>query len=396
MNKTPNRILPTIVFSQFAGTSLWFAGNAILPQIQSSWNLPDSSIAHVTSMVMLGFIAGTFTFAIFSIADRFKPSLVFLTCAILGALMNASLLVFPGSFTVLLVARFLTGIFIAGIYPVGMKIASDWFEGKLGKALGFLVGALVIGSAFPHLLNYTGGQISWKLVLIGTSVLSVLGGLAMYLLVGEGPFRKKGAHFQPSKLLEVFKKKDFRSAAFGYFGHMWELYTFWAFLPFIINYYNQQHQTYINPSLWTFIIMAMGALGCVFGGYISIKQGSAKVAFKFLTLSGILCAISPAFYQMEQSQFLAVLMLWGFAVIGDSAQFSSLNATTAPRNYVGTALTIAVSIGFLLTIPSIQLMGYLSGKMPTEWLLLTLVVGPIFGLFYTRGLIQQPKKKKRS
>lgn len=387
--KIPKQILPAIVFSQFAGTSLWFAGNAILPQIQTAWALPESSVAHVTSMVMFGFIVGTFAFAFLSIADRFKSTKVFLICSILGALFNSSIILLPESFLALLIARFLTGITLAGIYPVGMKIASDWYKGKLGKALGYLVGALVIGSAFPHLLNHFGGDLSWKFVLIGTSIIALLGGLAMYFLVGEGPFRTQGAQFDPRKMFDVFKKKAFRSAAFGYFGHMWELYTLWAFLPFVLTYYNANHDSEIPVSLWTFIIMAAGAIGCIVGGYVSEKKGSAKVAFFYLGITGILCLASPIFFDLPPELFLTILFIWGIAVIGDSPQFSSLNALTAPIEYRGTAITIAVSIGFLLTIPSIQLLGYLSELMNTQWLLFTLVIGPIFGLISTRPLLKR-------
>lgn len=335
---------------------------------------------------MLGFIAGTFLFALFSVADRFKSSRVFLSCALLGAMSNIAILVLPQSYLVLLLCRFLTGFFLAGIYPVGMKIASDWFSGNLGKALGYLIGALVLGTAFPHLLNYIGAGISWSSVLIGTSLLAVLGGLLVFFLVGDGPYRKAGSKFEPHRIINVFKIKAFRSAAFGYFGHMWELYTFWAFLPFVLAFYNQQNNAEINVSLWTFIIMASGAFGCIAGGISSLKIGSAKVAYRFLLASGLLCVLSPLLFSIPPFAFLALLVIWGIAVIGDSAQFSTLNAQTAPPEFKGTALTIAVSIGFLLTIPSIQLLGFLSEQINTKWLLLTLVVGPIFGLINTKRL----------
>lgn len=389
MNRTtPRHVLPIIVFAQFAGTSLWFAGNAILPQIQQGWLLPKDSIAQVTSSVMLGFIGGTLIFALTSLADRFNASKVFFVSALFGAIFNSAVLFTGESFTALLVFRFLTGICIAGIYPVGMKIASDWFDGRLGKALGYLVGALVIGSAFPHLLNHFGAGYDWKPVLLGTSALGILGGFLMYFFVGEGPSRVKSSSFSPKEAFRVFKKSEFRWAAFGYFGHMWELYTFWAFLPLILSYYAETHSISLPVSLWTFIVMAIGMVGCVLGGLISIKKGSAKVAFSFLLTSGILCLLSPLFYTLPPIVFLALLCFWGFAVIGDSAQFSSLNAQKAPIELKGTALTIAVSIGFFLTIPSIQLLQLLTNYLPIEWLLFTIAIGPVFGLITTRKLIK--------
>lgn len=383
----PKRILPVIVFAQFAGTSLWFAGNAILPQVQEAWQLPESSIASITSSVMLGFITGTFLFALFSISDRFKPTRVFLICSLLGAIANIGLLFMETTYFNLIVLRFVTGIFIAGIYPIGMKISADWFGKELGKALGYLVGALVLGSAFPHLLNHLGSQLSWKFVLIGTSILAAIGGITMITFVGDGPHRVLGAKFEPSKIVSVFKEKSFRSAAFGYFGHMWELYTLWAFVPVVLAFYATQNGTKMPISLWTFIIIACGSIGCVLGGLFSQRLGSARVAFRFLLLSGIICLISPLLYFLPQPLFLLAFMIWGFAVIGDSAQFSSLNTLTAPPAFKGTALTIAVSIGFLLTIPSIQLLQYLSEFIATEWLLFTLVIGPIFGLRATKYLL---------
>ncbi|MBO6494626.1 MAG: MFS transporter [Roseivirga sp.] len=390
MNKIPKHILPVIVFAQFAGTSLWFAGNAILPQIQQTWALPKDSIAQVTSSVMLGFIGGTLIFALTSLADRFNASKVFFLSAVLGALFNSAVLFTGESFGALLLFRFLTGICIAGIYPVGMKIASDWFDGRLGKALGYLVGALVIGSAFPHLLNHFGAGYDWRPVLVGTSVLGISGGLLMYFLVGEGPARVKSTSFSPKEAFKVFQKKEFRWAAFGYFGHMWELYTFWAFTPLVLSYYSETQSINLPISLWTFIIMALGMIGCVLGGIVSIRKGSAKVAFGFLLASGILCLLSPMFFQLPPSVFLVLLCFWGFVVIGDSAQFSSLNAQKAPIELKGTALTIAVSVGFFLTIPSIQLLQLLTNYLGVEWLLFTLAIGPVLGLLATKKLIDNP------
>jgi len=390
INNIPKRILPTIIFAQFAGTSLWFAGNAILKDLQTEWQLPSDVIATVTSSVQFGFILGTFLFAFLSIADRFKPSRVFFACALIGALLNFSITIITPSYFLLLLTRFLTGFFLAGIYPVGMKIASDWYGGKLGKALGFLVGALVIGTAIPHLINYFGQQLPWSYVLLSTSLLAAIGGFSMLFLVGDGPFRKTGSKFSPGQIKTIFKNKSFRSAAFGYFGHMWELYAFWAFVPIILTYYNSLNaQVNLHVSLWSFIIIGVGAISSAIGGIYSIKYGSAKSAFIFLLISGVCCLLSPLFFELPPYLFLTILILWGFAVVGDSAQFSSLNAQTAPPELVGTALTIVVSIGFLITIPSLQLLSYLNNVVETRWIFLALVIGPIFGLVNTRFLLKE-------
>jgi MFS family permease len=388
-SKIPKRILPTIIFAQFAGTSLWFAGNAILKDLQVDWQLPSDALASITSAVQLGFILGTFLFALLSIADRFKPSKVFFVSALVGALLNVSITIIPPSYFLLLTTRFLTGFFLAGIYPVGMKIASDWYGGKLGKALGYLVGALVIGTALPHLINYFGAQLSWTFVLKTTSLLALIGGLAMLFLVDDGPFRKTSSKFSPQQIKVIFKEKSFRSGAFGYFGHMWELYTFWAFVPVILHFYNVSQNQHIDVSLWSFIIIGAGAIASAIGGFYSIKFGSAKSAFIFLLISGVCCLLSPLFFELPPYLFLSIMTLWGFAVVGDSAQFSSLNAQTAPPELIGTALTIVVSIGFLITIPSLQLLSYLDNLLKTKWIFLVLVIGPVFGLVSTQFLLKK-------
>ena len=224
-------ILPTIVIAQFCCTSLWFAGNGVLSELTASFNLEASALGHLTSAVQLGFIIGTMVFAVLTIADRFSPSKVFLFSAVLGALFNLGTIIPGNSFLSLIIFRLLTGFFLAGIYPIGMKIAADYYTKGLGKSLGFLVGALVVGTAFPHLLKGLTLAMDWQVVILGTSILAITGGILMLLLVPDGPNRKAGARLDVYAFFRVFKDKAFRAAAFGYFGHMWELYTFWAFVP---------------------------------------------------------------------------------------------------------------------------------------------------------------------
>jgi MFS family permease len=374
----PWYILPVIIFAQFAGTSLWFAGNAVLPDLQKAFNLAPESLGAITSSVQFGFIIGTLLFAFFLIADRFSPSKVFFICALLGALFNVSIYFFAEGFSTILVLRFLTGLCLAGIYPVGMKISADWFEKGLGKALGYLVGALVLGTAFPHLVRASLGDLPWSYVLMTVSGLSVLGGIAILFLVPDGPFRRKSRQFDPRAIVKIFKVKDFRSAAFGYFGHMWELYAFWAFVPFVLETYQRTAGLSINVPIWSFAIIAMGTLGCVLGGYASLKIGSGKVAFIMLLISGLGCLISPF---LLQSYFfplvIAFLLIWGFAVVGDSPQFSTLVALTAPKEFTGSALTIVNSLGFFITIFSIELLNVQQGN--GIYLFWWLLPGPLFG-----------------
>lgn len=380
MQKTPAFILPVIVFAQFAGTSLWFAGNAVIGDLQAALNLPSENIGDITSAVQLGFIFGTLVFAILSIVDRFSPSKVFLFSAIAGAFFNCCVLWLATDLFSLLAFRFLTGFCLAGIYPVGMKISADWYAKGLGKALGYLVGALVLGTAFPHLLKALTGELPFNYILFATSFLAVIGGFLLYFLVGDGPNRKAAPRFEWNAIPKIFSFKKFRSAAFGYFGHMWELYAFWAFVPIILSTYNKMQNAEIDISLWSFLIIAVGGLGCVVGGYISLKRGSAKVAVGMLLTSGFLCLLSPILFFLPKFIFLFALIIWGFTVIGDSPQFSTIVAQTAPKEYIGTALTIVNCIGFALTIFSIQLLVFLENKIGAEFYYLFLLPGVVFGL----------------
>ena len=387
----PSHILPVIIFSQFTGTSLWFAGNAVVLDLQRDWGLAEHSLGYITAAVQLGFIVGTLVFAFLAIADRFSPRWVFFACSMAGALANIALLAAPEGLSGLLLLRFVTGFFLAGIYPVGMKIAAGWFEKGLGRALGYLVGALVLGTAFPHLIRSSGAELPWQQVMTGVSVLASIGGITMLLLVPDGPYLAKASAFNPRVLAIIFRSKSFRASAFGYFGHMWELYTLWAFIPIWLLAYSEMHGITFNIPLWSFLVIGIGFFGCAIGGVISTKIGSAKVAASQLTVSGICCLLSPLFFNAELSLFIVFLFIWGITVIGDSPQFSTLNAENAPREYVGSALTIANSIGFLITVFSIQLVNSLLPVIGPEYIFWLLIPGPVVGLWMMKPLLRAQK-----
>ncbi|MFN7115159.1 MAG: MFS transporter [Saprospiraceae bacterium] len=374
-------IVPLIVLSQFAGTSLWFAGNAVLNDLQQALHLENMVVSHVTSAVQFGFITGTLVFALLTISDRFSPSKVFFACALAGAATNVGVLFLVKSLPSLLFFRALTGFFLAGIYPVGMKIAADYHEKGLGKSLGYLVGALVLGTAFPHLLKTFTSGLSWQYVFVLTSIFAAVGGILVLLFIADGPHRSISTRFDPTALFRVFQNGAFRSAAFGYFGHMWELYTFWALLPILLHYYNGIHpESPIMISFWSFLIIASGAPACVIGGYISQKIGSGKVAFVALLSSGVCCLLSPLLFTLPSPVFLGFLLFWGMTVVADSPQFSTLVAQRAPKAFAGTALTISTSIGFAITIVSMQTLQWLSAWVTPQWIYLFLLAGPVFGL----------------
>lgn len=379
---TQKYILPTIVTSQFLCTSLWFAGNGVMLELRMHFGLGESALGALTSSVQLGFITGTLVFALLSIADRFSPSKVFFICAILGATFNLFVVLDVNTYLSILTFRFLTGFFLAGIYPVGMKIAADYFDKGLGKSLGYLVGALVVGTALPHLLKDLKGELPWEFVLISTSFLAILGGLLILSLVPDGPKRKASQKISLSSIPKIFKLKEFRTAAFGYFGHMWELYAFWAFVPFMLHNYLERHtEANFNIPLLSFFIIGIGGLSCILGGYLALKFPVRKLAFTSLLLSCLCCLIAPITFFIEtQEVFIAFLLFWGMVVIADSPLFSTLIAQNAPLELKGTALTIVNSIGFAITIISIQLLNKLSTNTDSPSALLILAIGPIIGL----------------
>lgn len=383
MNGSPTTkwVLPTIVIAQFLCTSLWFAGNAVLPDIIKHFNPGTGFLANLTSAVQFGFITGTLVFAVFTIADRFPPSKLFFACSIIAALFNVGVCLPNISSTGLLGFRFLTGFFLAGIYPVGMKIASDYYREGLGRSLGFLVGALVIGTSFPHLLKSITAALSWNYVLLAVSALSVMGGLAMLLLVPDGPFRKPAQQLKLNAFAEGFKHKKFRSAAFGYFGHMWELYTFWAFVPVMLTLNKSYNQNELNIPLLSFLIIASGGLSCVLSGLLSQRFGAKKVATIALFISGCCCLLSPLFLLINSPVILlSFLFIWGTTVVADSPLFSTLVAQSVPEQSRGTSLTIVNCIGFSVTIVSIQVTKMLAEHIDAQFLYMILAIGPALGL----------------
>ncbi|PZR26352.1 MAG: MFS transporter [Citrobacter freundii] len=377
------KVLPIIVLAQLSCTSVWFAVNAILPSIAAGFGLDAGYLAHLSSAVLFGFITGTLLFAIFGIADRISPSKVFFTSALIASLLNLTILL-PGIHGPgLLVLRLMTGFFLAGIYPVGMKIAADHYATGLGKSLGFLVGALVLGTSFPHLLQSFAGSLPWEDIIYITSGLSLAGGIAMLLLVPDGPYRQPAQKFNPAAFWSGFRNKKFRAAALGYFGHMWELYAFWVFVPVMLTTYKDLHPSAaFEVPLFSFLIIASGGLGCVISGLIAAKLGTKKIAAIALSVSGVCCLLSPVFLTSSSPALLILfLFVWGISVIADSPLFSTMVAQNAAATLRGSSLTIVNCIGFSITIVSIQLTNVFKDWLHPACVYMFLAIGPALGLW---------------
>ena len=363
-----------VVLSQFLAMGLWFASAAVVPELRVAWGLTDAEAGALTAVTVLGFVAGTLVLAVLNVSDRFPPQRVFLVSACAGALATALFVLRPGGVPGVLALRFLAGFALAGVYPVGMKILASWYE-KLGWALGILVAALTLGSGSPFLIRALG--LPWQGVVLASSALAVLGGVLTAALVRPGPLLPARSRFEPRAFARAFRVRAFRLSALGYFGHMWELYAFWGLLPLFLAASGRFGASAIAAI--TFGAFLAGAIACVVAGHLSRSVGGARVALVALIVSAACCLISPFALALPPIAIVAFLLVWGAAVIADSAQFSALSAQAAPREHVGTALTIQNAVGFAITFASLTLVPLLAGWSGWQWAFLALAPGPILG-----------------
>ncbi len=382
----PRHVLPVLVLAQFAGTSLWFAVNAVMPDLQRAFGWPATAVGTLTSALQAGFIAGTLVFALLAIADRFPPRRVFLVCALAGAGCTVGAWAMVSDFGALLAWRFATGFFLAGIYPVGMKIAAQWYTRGLGPALGLLIGALVLGSASAHALRALGDTLPWPTLMLGVAALAAAGGVSLHALLPDPPGAvARVTTLQWRALATIVTDARVRSSVLGYFGHMWELYTLWVLMPLILA--TRLQGTTLS---WTaFAMLGAGVLGCVGGGWLAPRFGSARVAGVQLAISGLCCVLAPVLIGAPDALFYGWLLVWGITVSGDSPQFSTLTARNAPPQAVGSVLTLTNSIGFAISIASILLFVELTRTVPLGWLLTGLALGPALGLWALRPLLRE-------
>ncbi|ESS13465.1 MFS transporter, aromatic acid:H+ symporter (AAHS) family [Betaproteobacteria bacterium MOLA814] len=381
----PRHILPILVLAQFFGTSPWFAVNAVMPDLQRELGWANAAVGALTSSLQLGFIVGTLVFALLAIADRFSARRVFLLCAVTGGACTVGAWAMVRDYEALMAWRFATGFFLAGIYPVGMKIAAQWYTKGLGGALGLLLGALVLGSASAHALRAMGDALPWPALMLGVAALSAMSGLLLYFATGDPPqATARVSTLQWSALTTLWTDARVKASVLGYFGHMWELYTMWVMVPLILA--TRLQGTALS---WTaFAVLGAGAMGCAVGGWIAQRWGSARVAGVQLSISGLCCLATPFMLNASDGLFYAWLLVWGITVAGDSPQFSTLTARNAPPQAVGSVLTLTNSIGFAISIVSILLFVSLSETVALGSLLPWLAIGPALGLLALRPLVR--------
>ncbi len=384
-------MLAVVSVAQFLGMTLWFSATAVTPLLIVDFNIAPENAAWLTMSVQAGFVAGTLLSALTNLADLLNARRLMFIGSIIGALANAAVLVAPGAAAVVGL-RFLTGASLALVYPPGMKIAAGWFREGRGLALGVLIGALTLGKAFPHLLTAVFSD-GWRQPMLLVSALAAIGGTLVLVTVRDGPNVAATAPFDPQAIRNVLSSRGARLATFGYLGHMWELYAMWTWVAvFAAASFAASGMSNASTagSIAAFLAIGSGAAGCVLAGYIADRIGKARVAMWAMIASAACAALTVVVFGGSPWLLYALIMVWGFAVVADSAQFSALVSEHAPRDHVGTALTLQTAVGFLLTMVTIEALPRLAQATSWQWASLLLVPGPLLGAWAMLRL-QQPR-----
>ncbi len=373
-------MLALLAIAELLGMSLWFSGSAVVPALTKEWNLNGEAASWLTLSVQLGFVAGTLLSAFFNLPDIISPRHLFTLTAIAGASVNTAFGLFAHDVSLAMPLRFLTGLFLAGVYPPAMKILATWFRHRRGLALGVLVGALTLGKAMPYLVNGIGSS-NWRHNVIFVSALAVAGGLLVLFFVGDGPLALPAARFDWKQVGKVFGNRGVRLASLGYFGHMWELYAMWTWIPFMIRASLLQRKS--DPALaevGSFLVIGCGAAGCVVAGLIADRAGRTIVTSWAMAISGTCCLIIGFLFGASPIALLIVAAIWGASIVADSAQFSACVTELGDPHYIGTALTIQTCLGFLLTTISIELIPRFVKMVGWRYAFMILAPGPLFGV----------------
>ena len=384
------RTLLLLSVAELLGMSLWFAASAVSVQLGERWSLNPSQSGWLTTIVQLGFVAGTAFSAMLNLADVIPSRRLFAGSAFAGAIVNAAILISP-SYALALVLRFFTGFCLAGVYPPAMKMISTWFKSQRGLAIGTIVGALTVGKATPYLV-YAIPNIGVDAVILTASAGAVMAGLLVAMGFSEGPYPFAPRPFSWGLVATVVRVKEWRLATGGYLGHMWELYAFWTWIPAFlaasaaVSSGNSESAGMV--SLIAFGTIAVGGIGCVWGGLYADRKSRERLVTISLIASGTCSLIVGLFFGRSLLMLAPVALVWGFFVVADSAQFSALVTESVPGHAVGTALTVQTSIGFLLTMVTIQSVPAIASRVGWQWAFAFLALGPAAGIASIRALMR--------
>ena len=376
MEAGARRALALLALALVLSMTTWFSASAVIPQLRDAWSLSTSAAAWLTIAVQLGFVVGALLSSALNLADVFPPRLVIAGGCLGAAVANAGIGFADGPATAL-PARFATGMFLAGVYPPALKLMATWFQRGRGVALGILVGALTVGSAVPHLVNGLGG-LDWHTVIWVTSVLTLAGGALVLVAVRDGPFPFPRATFDPRQAGLVFRNRGVRLASLGYFGHMWELYAMWAW--FVVFASDQLFSTRSAAAYATFAVIGAGGLGCWVGGVLGDRWGRENTTILMMAVSGACSVAIGLALHAPVWVVVAIGLVWGFTVVADSAQFSTLVTELADQAYVGTALTLQLAVGFTLTVATIWLIPVFEHAVGWRFAFAFLAPGPVLGV----------------